>query len=233
MSASNLFLYCYFGKLATESQNSWCLYETNWQNLPLDLQKYFILMIANVQKPLHYHGFKIAVLDLETFTNVRNRQSCQKLLGSCFVFLLWSFNFSQFLKTVFTYYMMFKTLTEWAKTEVGYKWAENLGKFHCTGVDYTNTALEYIKFQLSIICPMNSRIEIFTNIRFCEPLCNVLHLDDGWDIRLLVQIRINLPVWNNSQKIIEKMKKTNVFFLFMGKKFFQWNHKKCYFNDFN
>lgn len=123
VSALNLFLYCYFGKLATESHAKIadCLYKTNWQNLPIDSQKYFILMIANMQKPLHYHGFKIAVLDLETFTNVRNLQSCQKLLGSCFVFLLWSFNFSRFLKTVFTYYMMFKTLTEWAKTEVGYK----------------------------------------------------------------------------------------------------------------
>lgn len=70
---SNLFVYCYFGKLATKSFESIadCLYETNWQDLPIDMQKHFILMIANYQKPIYYHGFGIAVLNLETFVKVR------------------------------------------------------------------------------------------------------------------------------------------------------------------
>lgn len=70
---SDLYLYCYFGKLATDSHTKMaeCLYETNWPDLPVPLQKYFILMISNIQKPLYYHGFGIAVLDLEAFTQVR------------------------------------------------------------------------------------------------------------------------------------------------------------------
>lgn len=73
ISISNLFLYCYFGKLATDSFTSMadCLFDTNWQHLPIELQKYFILIIANMQKPLEYHGFGVAVLNLQTFTEVR------------------------------------------------------------------------------------------------------------------------------------------------------------------
>lgn len=69
--ASNLFIYCFFGKLATdcyEKMNK-CLFESNWQALSIDLQKYFILMIGNTQKPLYY-GFNIATLNLETFCAV-------------------------------------------------------------------------------------------------------------------------------------------------------------------
>lgn len=69
----NLFLYCFFGKMATDSfkEMSICLYKTNWQNLPIDLQKFVVLMIGNAQRPLYYHGFGVAILDLETFTKVR------------------------------------------------------------------------------------------------------------------------------------------------------------------
>lgn len=67
-----LFAYCYFGKLATQSFEDMAdaFYESNWQNLPINLQKYMILMIANAQKPLYYHGYGLAVLNLETFTAV-------------------------------------------------------------------------------------------------------------------------------------------------------------------
>lgn len=67
---SVIFIYCVFGKLATESLLSMSdrLYESNWCELPVDFQKHFILMIQNTQKPLFYHGFGVAVLNLETFT---------------------------------------------------------------------------------------------------------------------------------------------------------------------
>lgn len=72
VSSSNLFLYCFFGKLATESFETMadCLYETNWLDLPVNLQKYFIVMIGNAQIPIHYHGFGVALLNLETFLKV-------------------------------------------------------------------------------------------------------------------------------------------------------------------
>lgn len=67
-----LFLYCFFGKLAIDSfaRMADSLFEANWQDLPINLQKYFILMIANSQKPIYYHGFGVAILNLETFCKV-------------------------------------------------------------------------------------------------------------------------------------------------------------------
>lgn len=69
---SNLFVFCYFGKLATDSFSNMgdCLFEYDWQALPIDLQKYFPLMIQNAQRRILYHGFGILVLKLETFTKV-------------------------------------------------------------------------------------------------------------------------------------------------------------------
>lgn len=68
-----LFTYCYFGKVATDSFQNMadCIYEMNWHELPIEQQKYFILMIANTQKPLYYHGFNVT-LNLETFCQVSN-----------------------------------------------------------------------------------------------------------------------------------------------------------------
>lgn len=74
--SSNLFLYCFFGKWATESyaNMTYYVYEADWPSAPVATQKYFILMIANMQRPLYYHGFGIAVLNLETFAKVRTKQ---------------------------------------------------------------------------------------------------------------------------------------------------------------
>lgn len=66
------FVFCYFGKLATDSFQcmSDCVFYMNWHELPIALQKYVIIMIANMQKPLHYHGSGIVIMDLNTFINV-------------------------------------------------------------------------------------------------------------------------------------------------------------------
>lgn len=73
MSIFNLFVYCYFGMLASESFENIadCLYEMNWHELPLDLQKYFVIMIGNAQRPLFYHGYGMTTMNLETFCDVR------------------------------------------------------------------------------------------------------------------------------------------------------------------
>lgn len=70
---TNLLLYCFLRKTATESysKNAECLYDFNWTRLPLDLQKYLIIMIQNGQVELLYHGFNIIHLNLVTFSNVR------------------------------------------------------------------------------------------------------------------------------------------------------------------
>lgn len=72
VTLATLFLYCYFGKIASESYAKMadCLCECNWENLSLKHQKYFVIMIENAQRPMNYYGFGIAALDLETFTKV-------------------------------------------------------------------------------------------------------------------------------------------------------------------
>lgn len=73
VGCSNLFVYCFFGKMATESFMNIAdsFYESNWQSLPNETQKYFIVIIANAQKPIYYYGFGIAILNLESFCSVR------------------------------------------------------------------------------------------------------------------------------------------------------------------
>lgn len=115
ISATNLYLYCYFGKSATDSFKGMadCLYECQWQALPVNLQKYLILMIESAQKPIFYHGFGMAVLDLETFCKVWKldiRTKENKILKT--VMWIWFFAIFQLLRTVVTYYMMFKTITD-------------------------------------------------------------------------------------------------------------------------
>lgn len=74
INVMNLFLYCYFGKMATHSfeKMASCLYRANWHYFPIELQKYYVIMIGNAQRPLYYHGFGVAILNLETFTKVSN-----------------------------------------------------------------------------------------------------------------------------------------------------------------
>lgn len=72
-SLTNLALYCYFGRLTTDNylQFSKCAYElTNWYELPVELQKYLILVISNANKPLYYNGLGIMSLKMETLTGV-------------------------------------------------------------------------------------------------------------------------------------------------------------------
>lgn len=89
MGLVNIFLYCYYGKLATESfeDMSNCLYEFKWRKLPVKQQKYIIPMMANAQRPLYYHGFGIVILNLETFCNVRKiRNSNRSMTLSNLIF---------------------------------------------------------------------------------------------------------------------------------------------------
>lgn len=72
VAMSILFLYCFCGKFSTDQFEKMCdcVYELNWPELPRKLQKYVILMISNMQRPLYYHGFYIVNLDLSTFAQV-------------------------------------------------------------------------------------------------------------------------------------------------------------------
>ena len=58
--------------MATESfeKMSDCVFDMDWYELPIGLQKYYVLMIEIIQKPHYYHGFRVIYLNLETFTRV-------------------------------------------------------------------------------------------------------------------------------------------------------------------
>lgn len=66
------FLHCLLGKLVTDriDQLSNHLFHSKWHNAPIKLQKDFILLLANKQKPPIFHGLGIYFVDLETFTSV-------------------------------------------------------------------------------------------------------------------------------------------------------------------
>lgn len=72
---SNLFIYCFFGELASESFGRMAdslYFDSNWQKFSTKLQRSVIIITTNTQRPLYYHGFGMAVLKLETATNVRD-----------------------------------------------------------------------------------------------------------------------------------------------------------------
>lgn len=65
-------LQCLLGKMVTEqfAQMPNHLFHLKWYTLPNELQKYFILMLANTQQPVFFDGFGMFVLNLETFSTV-------------------------------------------------------------------------------------------------------------------------------------------------------------------
>lgn len=110
VGATDLFVYCFFGKLATDSHTNManCLYECNWSDLSTEHQRVLIVMIANMQTPLFYHGFGMATLNLETFIKVNPSEVSEQIIRLDHILYF----FLQYIKTVYTFYMMFKTLSE-------------------------------------------------------------------------------------------------------------------------
>lgn len=112
-SVASIFLYCFFGKLATESYLAMAdsLYETNWFKLSNSMQKMFLLMIEQSQRPIYYHGFGLVIMNLETFTKVRNFR-CVETLTRKFIswIFLFYFNNLQYVKSIISYCTIFRTV---------------------------------------------------------------------------------------------------------------------------
>lgn len=70
--ATVLFVYCYYGSIATNRLTAYSktIYNCKWYLLPSDMQKSFIVMIACAQHPQFYTGFGMINLNLETFSTV-------------------------------------------------------------------------------------------------------------------------------------------------------------------
>lgn len=56
-----MFCYCYYGDRSTEQFMGMAdtVFQLKWNELPINLQKFILLMIMNAQSPIHYHGFYI------------------------------------------------------------------------------------------------------------------------------------------------------------------------------
>lgn len=69
---STLFIYCFFGRNATDSFEKMALdlFHADWPTLPHNIQKYFLFMVMNAQRPHYYHGYNMTMLNLETFGKV-------------------------------------------------------------------------------------------------------------------------------------------------------------------
>lgn len=69
VSGANLYLYCYYGDRSTRNfdQMAHVIFQSNWNERPVEIQKFFKMMIANAQRPLFYHGLYIFHLNLETY----------------------------------------------------------------------------------------------------------------------------------------------------------------------
>lgn len=68
----SLLVYCYYGLFVTDSflKNSQCLFDLPWRKLPIEFQKYVLMMIGNTQHPLIYKANSLITMNLETFKTV-------------------------------------------------------------------------------------------------------------------------------------------------------------------
>lgn len=72
ISAINLYVDCYLSSVTTDQFLILIerLFEFDWYKLPVDEQRYFMLMIGNMQQPIAYDGFHVFSLNLATYSKV-------------------------------------------------------------------------------------------------------------------------------------------------------------------
>lgn len=68
-----IFTYCFSGSMATESllKNADDAYDIEWYRQPVKYQKYVVILIMEAQRPLRFHGYKIAYCNCEIFLKVK------------------------------------------------------------------------------------------------------------------------------------------------------------------
>lgn len=72
-SSSNLYLYCFGGMVVTDNALKYAdiIFDSDWRRIPNDLQKYYIIMIGETQRPIYLDGYGIIRVSLEAFSKVR------------------------------------------------------------------------------------------------------------------------------------------------------------------
>lgn len=105
VSGANLYCYCHWGNRTTSDYTkiTRILFEWNWNEQPVELQKFIKIMIGNAQRPHFYHGSRLFHLNLETYLKVRTSffnvgyifEKYLKIIGNSIIFCIF-----QLLKTV-------------------------------------------------------------------------------------------------------------------------------------
>lgn len=72
MGTGNIFLYCFVGTLTTDifARYADFSYESVWYKIPVELQKYLLLVVVDAQNPHAFDGFGFIQLDLVFFMKV-------------------------------------------------------------------------------------------------------------------------------------------------------------------
>lgn len=85
-SLSNLYVYCYFGDYTSSSFEMYpqYLFEMRWYQLPIEFQRYLVLMIANGQLPLQYDGFRLVIINRGIYIKVNNNLNLFPLVFDSF-----------------------------------------------------------------------------------------------------------------------------------------------------
>lgn len=65
-------MFCYFANIATEYIETIgdITYDSNWFNHPVEMQKYFIMIISRSHKPTHFTGLHLIPCSLEELGKV-------------------------------------------------------------------------------------------------------------------------------------------------------------------
>ena len=82
-----LLIYCYVAHKSSECflQLATILYNSNWKQMPINLQKLIIIMIIEAQKPILYGAYALFNLNLETFIKVNAEiWMSQCIITNCF-----------------------------------------------------------------------------------------------------------------------------------------------------
>lgn len=72
MSTGTVFLYCYVGSLTTEQFSRYATipYESDWLMMPLQLQKFLLIIVAEARRPVEFSGLGLFSLNLMAFGKV-------------------------------------------------------------------------------------------------------------------------------------------------------------------
>lgn len=67
-------IFCYFANWASDrvEENGDTVYDLNWRDYPVDMQKYVVLMLARSQERIEFNGLGLAKCTLESFGKVCN-----------------------------------------------------------------------------------------------------------------------------------------------------------------